>query len=452
MKRFRRKRSEATAGGPQSIGLALAMKRKGTPVTYLAGANGAFQAVRERVDAALTITYDEDERRLPVPEPVSYHQAFRILRQETGQAMAVINASRETGAIYGIEEGKAGTFASRALPLTYLVDLALKGDARGRDGKPLLVAIFFGEVEKAGAPLLVIGVNADRSMVLQDLVPNVADFSTTITNMLGAMVSSNAWRGLDFDPRQASRNEEVRRLEQAFQEERLLLCSVVDLAQLTQDAKGYPREPVYRGISQSALSRAALAAGLLALASSAGFAAVADGLRRAAQKEAEAIERGLEERRHEVRARLLDRVSGLGARMTLDHAALFEAAQSLWQPGTKVILAATLAASRLTLIVPNVRERLPAGLDRRTASAARGAETILGELRLVAPQGWSRSAIETSGDFNAWAVSFTSAPVERDLLDLVGAGGAAGQAAVDTVPAGGRGASGGAGALPVARP
>ncbi len=451
MKLFGRTGGEASASGQQTVGLALAMKRKGTPVTYVAGASGAFQPVRDRADAALTITYDEDERRLPVSGRVSYHQAFRMLRQETGQAMAVINASHETGAIYGIEEGKACTFAGRALPLTYLVDLALKGDARGRDGKPLLVAIFFGEVEKSGAPLLVIGMNADRSMVLQDLVPNVADFSTTITNMLGAMVSSNGLRGLDFDPRQASRNEEIKRLEQAFQEERLLLCSVLDLAQLAKDAKDYPREPVYRGVRQSVLSRAAFAAGLVALASSAGFLAAAEGLRRTAQKETEAIERGMEERRHDVRARLLDRVSGLGARLSLDHAALFESAQSLWQPGTKVTLSATLEASRLTLIVPNVRDRLPSGMDRATAASARGAETILSELRLPAPNGWMRGSIETSGDFNAWHVSFTSAPVERDLLDLVSAGGAAGQAVVGTVSAGDSAPSGSAGALPLAR-
>ena len=446
----RRPKSQGEDKGPVTP-LALAIKRKGTSVTYVPTQGGSFQPVRERVDARLTITYDEDERRLPVPARLSYHQAFRTLRQETGQSMAVINASGETGAIYGVEEGKALLFTGPTLPLTYLVDLALQSDARAKDGGALALAIFLGEVEKPGVPLLVIGVNPDRTLALQDLVPSVADFSTTLNNILGSMVAANALRGLDFDPRQASRSDDVKKLEQAFHRDRVLALNLVDLVPLAASAKSYPREPVYRGIAQSTLSRSAFAVSLLTCAVTLAFAGSGEWLRRSAIRETAALERSLEERRNEVRAQLLERVNGLGSRLTLDPVSLFEAADAISQPGAKVALAATLESARLTLTVPHTRERLAPGADRRTAIAARDLEAIVRELRLPAPQGWTRSAIETPGDLNAWLVSFTAAPVERDLLDLVGVGGTTGTKPLDAARSGRAGAGEDAGALPLAR-
>ena len=44
--------------------LALAIKRKGTSVTYVPAQGGSFQPVRERVDARLTITYDASNHAL----------------------------------------------------------------------------------------------------------------------------------------------------------------------------------------------------------------------------------------------------------------------------------------------------------------------------------------------------------------------------------------------------
>ena len=450
MSLFRRQR-KSRGEDPAVTPVALAIKRKGTSVTYVPAQGGGFQPVRERVDARLTITYDEDERRLPVPARLSYHQAFRMLRQETGQSMAVINASGETGAIYGVEEGKALLFTGPTLPLTYLVDLALQADARARDGGTLAIAIFFGEVEKPGVPLLVIGVNPDRTLALQDLVPSVADFATTLNNILGSMVAANTLRGLDFDPRQASRSDDVKKREQAFHRDRVLALNLTDLVPLAANARSYPREPVYRGIAQSTLSASAFAVSLLTCAATLAFAASGEWLRRCAIRETADLERSLEARRNEVRAQLLERVNGLGSRLTLDPVSLFEAADAISQPGARVALAATLESARLTLTVPHLREHLAPGADRRTAIAARDVEAIVRGLRRPAPRGWTRSAIETPGDLNAWLVSFTVAPVERDLLDLVGVGGTTGTKPVDAARSSGAGAGDGAGALPLSR-
>ncbi|HXN14929.1 MAG TPA: hypothetical protein VN878_01045 [Usitatibacter sp.] len=415
--------------------LAITIKRKGMSLTYVPAEDGRLEAVREGVVAALTVSYDEDERRLVVAKRISYHQAFRRFRQETGQAMAIINASAETGAIYGCEESRAALFAGPTLPLTYLVDLALKSDARAADGRPLLVAIFFGPTGAPGVPLLAIGVNADRTLVLQDLIPSVADFATTVENILGAMVASNALRGLDFDPRQASRNEEVKRLEQTFQEERVRVVSVLDLAALAHEALSYPREPVYHGITRGTLSKAAFGASLAALATSLGVASAAEWLRRGAILDAAQFERSTQEHGDEVRAQLLDRLDGLAARVSLNATELFEAAEAIAPSGSKVTLAATLESSRITAIVPHTLDRSPRAIGRG-AAGARDANSVVVDLRRPGPRRWTQSSIEIAGDFNAWLVTFTSAPVERDLLELVGARDARGARALDPVPRG----------------
>jgi hypothetical protein len=429
-----------------SAALALVVKRKGTTVTYVGAAGGNLQATRDRADASLTITYEEDERRLPVGARLSYHEAFRMLRQETGQRMAVINASAETSAIYGTGESRASTFLGETLPLTYLVDLALKDEARAKDGRPLLVAVFLGEGAKTGVPLIVIGLNADRSMVLQDLVPTVANLPATITNVLGAMVAANALRGLEFDPRQASRNDDAKRLEQAFQEERVISLCLTDLMALARGARTYPRERMYRGVSRRVFERGAVIASASAVLLSAGFLTSVEWLRRSAADEALVLEAAMEKRRSDVRTKLLDRLNGLAARVSLDPVRLFSAGDALATSGGKVTLAATLDASRITLVVPQLRERLAPGSERRTAAAARQFDVVTSELRTPAPEGWARQSIESSGDLNAWLVSFTSAPVERDLLDLVGTGSPSGAALLGGAAASGHGAAGGSGA------
>jgi len=427
------------------IDMAFTIKRKGTSVTYVPGPDGTFAPVRERVLARLTVSYDEDERRLPVPHKVSYHQGFRLLRQETGQAMAVINASAEVAAIYGMEEERALALPGPTVALTYLVDLLLRTDSRQKDGKPLLVAVFLGAVRRSGVPLLVIGVNADRTMAQQDLVPSVADFPTTITNILGAMVAAGTMRGLDFDPRQTSRSEETKRLEREFQAERMLVFGPADLVEIAASAKTYPRERVYRGLPRSTLSRVVLGVSLAVLAASGGFAAAAEWSRRKALDETASIEQSIETRRTLIRSRLLDRVSGLGARLSLDPADLFSAADAIARSSGRTSLAATLDSSRITLSVPQVGDRLPSILDRRSASAARDVDLVMSELKMPAPTGWVQQSIETTGDLNGWLVSFTSVPVERDLLDLVGGGRASGPSLVGTVQASGGKPAGSAG-------
>lgn len=430
----------------------LVVKRKGSTTTYAPQPNGNLQPVRERADSALTITYDEEERRLPVSGKVSYHRAFRMLRQDTGLRMAVIDASAETGAIYGAEEGRAAAHGGPTLPLTYLVDLALKGDPRSKDGEPLLVAVHFGDTEKGGAPLLVIGLNGDRGMVLHDLVPSVADFDTTVSNILAAMVASNQLRGLAFDPRQTSRNEDAKRLEQAFRRDRVVKLPLPDLVAIAQAAKTFPREPVYRGVRQSTVARCVLGSGALMLSSTLTFACWAEWSRRTVIGETLDTERRMEEQREAVRAQLLDRLSGLAARVSLDVPSLFSLAEEVAASGGRVALNATLDTARMTLTVPVSRDQLAPGSDRRSALAARDAAILLAGLRAAAPTGWSPQPIELSGDMHAWVVSFTSVPVGRDLLDLVGAGGSPVATPMGAGATGDQGPARSAGAAPIGRP
>ena len=441
---FRRRPKATGAGESPAVGAVLALKRKGTLSSYVLEEDGSARAAREKVHAGLTITYDEDERRIVTPKKVSYHTAFRMFRQQTGYGMSVINASGQTGAIYGIEESRASMFTGRAIPLTYLVDRALKEDGWNFDDQPMLVAIFFGELEKPGVPLLVIGINADREMILHDLVPQVANFQTTVINILGSMASGPNPLRLGYDPRQEGRSEEVKQRNERFFAERVLRIKAESLLQLAVGAKGYPQEAIYRGFSQSTLSRLAVVLTCGGLVGTAGFAAAANHLRKATEAETSRVEAEIQTKRQEVRSQLLSRINGLGSRLTLDHTALMGAADEIWRPGTKVSVSATVESAALTLIVPNLREQLAPGSDRRSSPAARGAEIVISDMRVSAPKNWSRTSLETSGDMNAWFVSLGSAPVERDLLDLVSGGVSQGPGAVAAVSGGPGQSSGGA--------
>ena len=442
--RRRPKQGAATGGDGSVVGAMLAVKRKGTLSSYVLEEDGSARLVRERVHAGLTITYDEDERRIVTPKRLSYHAAFRQFRQQTGLAMSVINASAQAGAIYGIDETRPAMFAGRAVPLTYLVDLALKEDGWQFDDQPMLVAIFFGELERSGVPLLVIGINPDREMILHDLVPQVANFQTTVTNILGSMVSGPTPLRLGYDPRHEGRSEEIKQHNARFFAERVLRIKAESLLQLAGKAKAYPNEAIYRGFSQSTLTRLALASTCTALIGTVGFAGAGNQLRKATEEETARVEGEIQAKRQEVRSQLLSRINGLGSRLTLDHVALLGAADEVWRPGTKVSLSATVESASLTLIVPNLREQLAPGSDRRSSPAARGAEAVIGDMRVSAPNKWSRTALETSGDMNAWLVSFGSNPVERDLLDLVGGSPPQGPGAVAAVSGGAGQPAGGA--------
>ena len=114
---FRRKASPGKeTGNAPRVGVALAMKRKGTLSTYVLEADGTAKAMNERVEATLTITYDEDERRIPVPGRIGYHAAYRRFRQQYQVSREVTSFfEEETPALHRMSQDFSRTLVSDIL-------------------------------------------------------------------------------------------------------------------------------------------------------------------------------------------------------------------------------------------------------------------------------------------------------------------------------------------------
>lgn len=433
---FKRKPAPVTSTGDELPSRLLLVRRKGSRTAFRINETGALVLLKEAPsEYASALIYDQDERRIAVDKPITYHAAFRKLRQEYGIAASIVNSSKTARAIYGLEEASASLLSGQAVPLLAAVDEVLHQDQITLGARPMLVVVHFANPGQTGCALLVLGVNADRSVVTSDLAINPTEARTVMSNALRAMVVAGHMQGLPWDPRQSAMSPEVKEAQDRFYSENVVPISSLRLLEVMQPRLAYPLEPMYRGLRQSSIIKfSAAVAGAAALGLGVGAFAL-DRLAKQVIADTEARVTEVMERKIAARTSIVKHAGGLTQKLTLKPEQLFDAADRIYRMGSKVQVDATLEKASLTLVVPVTRSQLAPGADRRMVVLSRDAEQILDGLRAKAPDAnWQISGMEVSGDLNAWFVSFTSRPLDADLLALVGLSGAGGAQQVAPVP------------------
>jgi len=424
--------AETTTAMPaaEDLGMYLYVKSKGERRWYRMNPSGQLVMTKEAPAAyALAFTLDEDEIRYPVQSPLTYHNGYRLLRQERGINAALINRSKQFGTLYGIEESLAHSFPSTTIPLLLLVD-KIASEQRARSSEPTVALVVFGQTGEVGLHALVIGYNNDNTVAIGTLATNMADLGPVLSNAIRLMVNAATLKGVPFNPAQVNSNPEQKRLETEFLERSLVRIDVADLLAAAADEPGYPREPLLRGVALRSIAKVAISTSATLAALGWGGVLYLSEQIKAVKSETAQLDLVRDASQAKVRTALLERIEGLSTKLTIQPDLMFAAADAVWRKGSRVQLDATLQRAQLNLIVPNIRINMPPGLDRRLTNMATGDEALIEALRTAPPQGWTLNGIETSGDLNAFNVTFANVPVDGGLLDLVGLVNPAGQPAV----------------------
>lgn len=320
-------------------------------------------------DKAKALSFSTEDLRFEVDAPMSHSAAEGHVLREVGEAVHLLNRSKELGAIYATLEERIEKRAYRLGPAQLLVDRLVR--ERAPAAAALIIAVELKDASGRDALMVLYYLSATGRCS----EPQISVYPDNREFLISQFAATH----------QAAR-------EQA----QVLLLNHADLHTAAARALFYPNEPVVGGIPVRKLWLNAAAAGVVGAALCAGWAYQAHQQYEHVRSATKRVESSVELLQRNISATLAGSPRALAEGLSLDLSTVLARSSEVWVPGAYVRLTADgfRAEYQVTLML------LQGDVGRRGAVSRINTEALKALLHLQTPADCERSPLNFDGRFN----------------------------------------------------
>jgi hypothetical protein len=337
-------------------------------------ANGIEEVSRESVTRAAS--FSKDDYAIKALKSLSHKAAEDLALQEIGEPVHLVNRSRDLGFVYATREERALTSTFRLAPGQQVLDKLLKRQKVA--GKHTIAGFTFldSEGRTAVAVLYYISPEGEITKPQVTLNPDKMEF------VLGEFAKQRKLNRKDAE---------------------VVLFSNADFLSEAATLQSYPIERVWRGVPVSQLWRvAAMVAGIGAIGTLA-----STGLAYMQVRATDANIVTLQARQDQAKAQasrvIANNLYAFSHALSVDESVVFDTAQEIWRPGTRLVVEAKLDRATYTVHIPVVTNKT--FNNKPSVDATPPKEQVDAALQVSVPPGCRKDITSVSGNLNEVQIS-----------------------------------------------